>query len=49
MANFGQFLAKMGKIGFLNKKGPGKFLLRLQAQLTAKFQKKVMYGFRATA
>ena len=44
MANFGHFLAKMGKMGIFFKKALGTFLSRFQA-LTAKFQKKLMNGF----
>ena len=48
MANFDQFLAKMGKTVKIIKKALGTFFSRLQA-LTVKFQKKVMSGFREKA
>ena len=49
MANFGQFLAKMGKTGFFSKKRLENFFRGYEFLLTAKFQKKVMNGFRETA
>ena len=49
MANFGQFLAKMGKKGIFSKKRLEYFIHAYKPYLTAKFQKKVMNGFRETA
>ena len=42
MANFRQFLAKIGKTGFFSKKRSEHFSRAYKPQLTAKFQKKVM-------
>ena len=40
MANFGQFLAKMGKTGIFFKKALGTFLSRLQALTNCKVSEK---------
>ena len=40
MANFGQFLAKMGKTGIFFKKEVGTFFLRLQALTNCKVSEK---------
>ena len=48
MANFGQFLAKMGKTGFYFKKVLGTFFSRLQALTNWNVSEKVMNGFQAT-
>ena len=49
MANFGQFLAKMGKTANFSKKRLEHFSRAYKPKLTAKFQKKVMNGFQETA
>ena len=49
MANFGQFLAKMGKTGIFSKKRLEHFYRAYKPELTVKFQKKVINGFLETA
>ena len=50
MANFGQFLAKMGKTRIFWKKALGTFFSRLHALTNCKdSEKKVMNGFQVTA
>ena len=49
MANFGQFLAKMGKTGFFLKKAFGTFFSLLKALINCKVSEKVMNGFQETA
>ena len=45
MANFGQFLVKMGKTGIIFKKAHGTFFSHLQALTNCKVSEKVMNGF----
>ena len=49
MANFGPFLTKRGKTGIFSKKRLEHFCRAYKPELTTKFQKKVMDGFRETS